>query len=432
MKLKKIVLITVLVIINFYIFSDVKKDLLSFFYNDQADKIVDRVPQNTIDGKLDQRLSISHISGIYPQINDGTYLEYGANDALSLGFQNIEIYIHPSVCLPRPSLPQGIYRNISDNPGLSWCENIDYGNSAIDYQLKPEYKSLVSLVSQNVQYRNVLDKPFRNFFLTVDPINYQRAAYSIVTGGVAYTQAQYEAQYEEMYNLTTYLLRRYQSTGKNFILQTSNEADWPLLNAKSKNLKTVIQNTINLWNNAQNAINDAHRDSFVSGVKVYQGCEFNKVVSGFSGKKNTIVNSVLPHTYCDLYAYSAYDSILPSSQYNSKNLIKALNYIAKKTKPSRDFGRKNIYISEIGLREDIYPVGKKNKYSKMINGDLLVSKINEALAWGVPFINLWTLYDNECRVPNPTSDSECPGYFMRKPSGQLSETYHKIRERFYK
>lgn len=347
---------------GFYIFLVSGTLLLSYSYFpfNQNDHQIHREPQSVAILPLDHRLSVSHISGIYPLITNGTYLEYGAQDALHLGFQNIEIYLHPTVCYPRTGLPKGIYQNIESIPELNWCSNTDYGNGAYDYQLKNEYRSLERLVSNNIHYQRALNLPFRTFFLTVDPINYGVAAYSIATGSPAeFTQAQFDAQYEEMYNLTVYLLHNYKNTGKIFILQTNNEADWAIVNAKGKQVNISIKNTINLWNNAQNAINDAKHNYPTSGVKVYQGCEVNKVLKAIN-KGKTATNNVVPATYCDLYGYSAYDTIWPlNANYNSKNFLKALQYLEKKARPSQDFGEKNIYISEFGFREDLFPMDKK-------------------------------------------------------------------------
>lgn len=60
----------------------------------------------------------------------------------------------------------------------------------------------------------------------------------------------------------------------------------------------------------------------------------------------------------------------------------------------------------------------------------MAQHIQTAMNWGVPYINIWTLYDNECKTFNPTSDSECPGFFMRKPSGAVSQSYLKLRTNF--
>jgi hypothetical protein len=70
------------------------------------------------------------------------------------------------------------------------------------------------------------------------------------------------------------------------------------------------------------------------------------------GKPN-MVNSVLPHTNMDLVSYSAWDSA--TAHFKDPNVLReALDFIAKNTPDSPDFGNKNVYMGEFGMPENIY------------------------------------------------------------------------------
>ena len=365
--------------------------------------------------KLDPRISVSHVSGIYPNIGTG-YLVAGARDALSLGFQTIEVFLHPAICWTNNRVQTGIYQT------LEWCQNTDpYGK-----EISTKASSLREL-ALNPQYVELFNLPFKTFFITTETVHQSDGASYLRIAGKEFSQDELTILYTDFYNLSTLLLSQYKNTGKTFILQTPNEIDWSMLGgpnylSTTPNV-TTIKNATSYWNVIQNAINDAKKYFPEEGMHLYQGCEFNLVQKAMQGG-TTAINSVIPNTYCDLYGYSAYDTVLTNVSLSADitRLSKALDYAATKTPRSQAFGNKNIYISEIGFTERMY--------ASFDTGKLLSKYVKNALDWGVPYVNLWTLYDNECTSYLPTTDNSCPGYWMRKPSGILSKTYESIKNDF--
>jgi len=365
---------------------------------------------------LDPHLSVSHVSGIYPSIGSD-YLIAGAKDALSLGFQNIEIYLSPAICWTnRPAVKYGIYQT------LDWCNNTDpYAE-----QISTKAQSLKEL-AQDARYQQLFDLPFKTFLITTDVVNQKAGASFLRVSLSPYSQSELTTSYIDFYNLSTYLLTKYKDSGKTFILQTPNEMDWSMVGGFNPSLTpndTTISNATLFWNVIQNAVNDAKKYVPEVGMHLYQGCEFNLVKKAMRGGVAAI-NAVVPKTYCDLYGYSAYDTVLSNISSTTEAAIplsQALNYIASKAPPSKDFGHKNIYISELGIAERNYP--------GVDTAAFMTRYAEEAITWGVPYVNLWTLYDNDCPSYLPTTDTTCPGYWMRKPTNELSNTYLALKNRF--
>jgi len=148
--------------------------------------------------------------------------------------------------------------------------------------------------------------------------------------------------YDEFYSITKDILTKQKGTGKTFIIQSENEMDWSMLGTAdlSNNPEPTdltIQNAITFWNTIQKAIDDAKKDNIVQGVYVYHGCEVNMVKRAMEGKK-TATNNVIPYTHCDLYGYSAYDTMLADD--NMSTFLAALNYLSNKSNGSSSLERK--------------------------------------------------------------------------------------------
>jgi len=408
---------------------------------------------------LDTRISVSHASGLYPKWGED-YLVRGATTAENLGFQAIEIYMNPQICwtphnhnLSDPNgggrLKLGIYQT------RDWCS--DKERELNMTQLDRNIRSLTDLAA-HPRYQEVFSKPFSTFIIDVDPVDFgqtEYAACSIRPGawditlldwsvasnwnlsGPTFTPGQLQRTYKEFYDLTKYLLYKYRETEKTFILQTVNEMDWAILpfdkngfpDATKAPLPDRVQNAILYWNTVQDAIDQARNESALySGVGVYQGCEINHVSKVIKGGK-AAVSEIVPNTRCDLYGYSAYDTGFgPKADFAN-----ALNYIESKANASgrrsvAPFSSKRVYISELGWNEISGGTPKLNQ---------MLINVQRALDWGVPIVNLWTLFDNECDQMYPKLSQCRSGYWMVKPNdreqtelGELSTQYNRVLKNY--
>lgn len=364
---------------------------------------------------IDPRISTAHLSGKYPKF-EAEYLVSGAKEARELGFQSIEIFLHPAICWADNSKQKGIYQTVD------WCRHTEpYGpepttlaNSLTELASHPRYKEFFAL-------------PFKTVLVTAETIRKKNGSnYFLQIAFNEFTPEELDALYKDFYDLTIHLLSTYKKSGKTIILQTPNEMDWSMLgtfDTTKTPTPLAIKNATSYWNTIQNAVNDAKNTIPEDGIKVYHGCELNLAQKAMKGA-TTVTNDVLPNTHCDLYGYSAYDTVLMnvSNSADTSSLTKALDYIASKAPDSKDFGNKNIYISEIGIAE--------RPYLTIDTGLLLTKYISQALSWGTPLVNTWALYDNECTVYLPTSNDSCPGYWVKKPDGSLSNTFQNIKAKF--
>jgi hypothetical protein len=138
-------------------------------------------------------------------------------------------------------------------------------------------------------------------------------------------------------------------------------------------------------------------------VNVYHAAEVNLVLDAMAGKAS-VTNDVLPRTHCDLYSYSAYETSIDGSHFRA-----ALNYIATRAPDSRAFGAHNVYVGEFGVPE--------NERGAAYARASLRRTIDDALAWGCPYVVYWQVYDNECKTRATADPRACRGFWLVKPDG---------------
>jgi hypothetical protein len=337
----------------------------------------------------DPRIGVTHISGLYPQVGDGFLLK-GAQEISTLGFKTIELYLSPETCWTSSFYPQGRYQT------QAWCN-----------------EKTLTAVAGYPQYRAAFALPFQTIFLTTEPMGPSAATTWRVKQQTPFTQSELDLAYREYYDLTRYLATTYTGSGKRFIYQTPNEMDWQMLTRIDLSLDPSdqqIANAVTYWNNVQRAVDDARRDQPPVGMNVYHGCEVNLLKKAMAGGK-TATNNVLPQTHCDLYGYSSWDT----ADNQADTFVDALAYLAAKAPDSAAFGAANVYVSELGVAEQDLGTAAASA--------LLAKRRSQALAFGVPYVLYWQVYDGGCKMRDPRRNSQCPGLWLRKPDGSLSDLY---------
>jgi len=172
----------------------------------------------------------------------------------------------------------------------------------------PELKSLVE-VAETPYLRKLLAKPFTTVILmTYTPgkdLHY-------FTAGM--TAEDIEREKTSFRDLTRYLLTQYRGTGKTFVLQNW-ESDWVLTppqivhaDASVQPTDVAVRGMIAWFNARQEGVEQARREVGMHGVTVAHAAEVNLLARAMEGK-STATNSVLPETHCDLYSYSAWDTV---------------------------------------------------------------------------------------------------------------------------
>jgi hypothetical protein len=261
-----------------------------------------------------------------------------------------------------------------------------------DYLMEPDFEiqSVLDLVQKKPSFLQVMDMPFRNVMLWVYPFCDSKAALS----GGEMSDADASAIYQEMYEFTAYLLKRYSGSGKSFFLGNW-EGDWHLQNEKYDYdldpKPEAIAGAIKWFRLREKAIADARRDTAHEDVEVYYYIELNHVAKSMDHNKPSIVNQVLPHIRTDYVSWSSYDvtksAALLGGEKGRERVFQALDYIEAHL-PDSDVPGKRVLIGEYGFELSSFKDAEtQRKYTAAI--------MKWCLEWGCPFVLYWELYCNE-------------------------------------
>ncbi len=335
---------------------------------------------------LAERLGCTHVSGTY-SFTRNDFLNEGADEILKLGMRVIKLYL---------SNPAHHYRFNSEWP--------------------KEFASLVAM-ARHPYYRALFRKPFKTYIMTVYALGRKDSHYW--RGGVS--DADFAREEQEFHDLAKHFLETYRGTGKTFVFQHW-EGDWALRGSTStapaKDPSDEAARGMARWLNArQDGVSRARRE-VRSDVKVYHACEVNLAKLAMDGRPG-VINNVLPQTHCDLYSYSAYDTIgVAAGDIDAGRRLfrKALDCIAARAPDSAAFGAKNVYVGEFGWPEVRSATDPDATTEKSLR--VLRMTVEESLDWGCPYVVYWQVYDNESRAGGrrPAND-EVRGFYLIKPDG---------------
>jgi hypothetical protein len=325
------------------------------------------------------RLGITHVDGKY-HFTDGDFLNEGADRALALGTRVLKVWF---ISQPASKYPFNSH----------W----------------PAVHSLVEL-ARTPYFRALFAKPFTTFILETFAFGRDDQYWRL---GITAAEAADETRQFEA--LARYLLTTYRGTGKSFVLQNW-EGDWAIrgnFDPKQEPTPTAVAGMIRWLNARQEGVNRARRAVRATGVHVYHAAEVSGVADAMAGR-TSVTNNVLPHTRCDLYSYSAYDTSIQGTHFRE-----ALDYIAAHAPASASFGARNVYVGEFGVPE--------NEFGTAFAVASVRKTIEEALQWGCPYVVYWQLYDNECRHGTSDAKGDCRGFWLIEPSGRKSPLWDVLR-----
>ncbi|MDH7972826.1 hypothetical protein QH494_11580 [Sphingomonas sp. AR_OL41] len=217
------------------------------------------------------------------------------------------------------------------------------------------------------------------------------------------SKADAKLYYNEVYDLTAWLLKRYTGTGKVFLLGNW-EGDWMLNGGQGKDVQPTpeaVKGMIDWLNIRQKAIDDAKAATPHDGVEVYHYVEVNLVKRALEGKPSVAL-SVLPATNVDLVSYSSYEAIKQSPTPDIGSIRQPLTQLVRylegqlKPKPGLPFNHR-VFIGEYGYHANgSMPLTVEQQYLK----SRYVMQI--AIELDLPFALIWQFYNNEY-APNGTS-----------------------------
>lgn len=241
------------------------------------------------------------------------------------------------------------------------------------------YSSITSLVRDDPSFSAVLGMPFTYYFF------WARSHSNWADG---YSLAERTEDSVQIADLTSYLLTKFNNSGKQFFIGHW-EGDWYLLPNYDVNYvpsDSRINGMIQWYRARQNAVDEAKRLTNHSNVDVFTYCEVNRVVDAINGLRR-VVNYVLPYTNVDYVSYSSYDSQgLNQTEYNN-----VLNYIEGNLPVRPGIHGKRVFIGEMGRCAQDF--GFSRTQHESVNRE----NIRKSIAWGAPFVLYWEMYNNEIK-----------------------------------
>ena len=261
-------------------------------------------------------------------------------------------------------------------------------NSADIYDVKEAVASntTLALFSNNLPYKTVCDMDFKYIFFWVHTL-------TNVDWKNTLSPANEQVLYDEMYNFVTYILNRYDNSGKTFFIGNW-EGDWLLIPNYDRTVTpspTLLANMTKWFQIRQKAIDDAKRVSTAKNVQLYHYIEANLVLKGMAGEP-CVARSVLPNVDVDFVSYSSYEAIKDKTAAQKKtDLENIFNYLEAQLKPksSLPFSRR-VFVGEYGYQAN---GSKPETLQKQYEETKEIMKI--AFELNLPFALHWQMYNNE-------------------------------------
>lgn len=298
------------------------------------------------------------------------------------------------------------------------------GSKTIKLWLSSEYRKLYSFNTDWTNFTSsvqLLESPYFAEALDLDFNTIVMEAFPLESSGIGdihdnFSQRYLDAEFEGMYAITCHLLKKYENSGKTFILQNW-EADWYVLrkgqigNLDADPELSEINHFIDWINCRQNAVEKARSDCRTTGVEVLHALELNLARRAVN-KRTSIGRNVVPNTSVDLLSYSAYDSLSDRSVFSE-----TIDYLSEIAPPGEVNGRRCLYLGEFG-----YPNNLLSDAETLKRLDFAVDiSYKKNLLHAI----YWELYCNEpTKEISPECDKNNSGYWLIKPSGEKAVTYH--------
>ncbi|NLH99515.1 MAG: hypothetical protein GX446_08470 [Chthonomonadales bacterium] len=329
----------------------------------------------------------SHIHGLYSFTNEDV-LNEGAAALLEMGTRVIKVIMR-------------------EDPAAHYPFNSAW----------PPVETLVDM-AQTRHFRDLFARPFTTFILMAfsleKPVHYFVERFSA-------DDAEFER--ESMYRFAKHLLTTYRDTGKTFVIQNW-ESDWvltppegPATPTPTRELDDDQAERMVAWCAARQAgVEQARAEVGDTGVNVLHALEVNLIGAALRGRR-CVTNCVVPHTRCDLYSYSSWDT-----QNDPAIFRDALSYLKEHAPASATCGRENVYVGEYGAPEN--EVGRPEAQIRLIR-----SATETALDWGARYVVYWQLYCNEPARPydgRPGND-DLRGFWLIRPDGTRPPVYDTLR-----
>ena len=286
------------------------------------------------------------------------------------------------------------------------------------YGFKPsDAYNIMDVIDLIPDYDKIFEMDFKYYFLWVHTATGIKWKNGI-------SKKQEKVLYNEMFDFASYLLKKYNNTGKSFFIGNW-EGDWllhPNMNRNMDPSKETVENMTKWFQIRQRAIADAKDKSKSKNVNVYYYIEVNLAVKGMEGK-TCITKDILPNVDVDLVSYSSYESSKKKDyQANKESLTKVLNYIEGQLKPKEGLPfKRRVFIGEYGGHAfDSKPETHLKQFDNV--KDIMQISLEEDL----PFALHWQMYNNEY-----TEDGKSKNMSLINEKGEKRPLYY-LHQNYYR
>jgi len=285
---------------------------------------------------------------------------------------------------------RAVYRQGANVFKLAISRNYAWQNGV---PINPDIGNLTELVRDEPSIRAVFDMPFKDLLFWASSFSVPNMIARATPDGLPLADQQ--KIYDEIYDLTVYLLETYSGTGRRFYVGNW-EGDWVLAGLGSQNPESDITpariKTMVDWATVrQQAIDDAKTETAHSDVEVWHYLEMNKGDWAIDNRP-CVVNSVMPELEkLDFVSFSAY-TVKNRGRADTFAVLDKIrdalppidSTLPDYLKPSGE----RLIIGEYG-----YFQGPDNQYDQVYK---YVEEIDIFLSWGPPrFILMWEVFWEE-------------------------------------
>ncbi len=287
-----------------------------------------------------------------------------------------------------------------------------------------DVKNTMDIINLIPDYDKVFAMDFKYYFFWVHTAT-----------GIKWKQGiskkQEKTLYNEMFDFASYLLKKYNNTGKTFMIGNW-EGDW-LLHGEGNRDTTpsteTVENMTKWFQIRQRAIADAKEKANSKNVNVYYYIEVNLAVKGMTGG-TCITRDILPNVDVDFVSYSSYESSKKKDyQTNKESMTKVLNFIESQLKPKKGLPfKRRVFIGEYGGHAfDDKPETHLKQFDNV--KDIMQIAIEEDL----PFALHWQLYNNEYEKDGKSKNmSLINEKGEKRPMYYLHQNYYKQMNEYLK
>ena len=327
--------------------------------------------------------SVTHAAGKYSLRDDVDYVNEGVEAVADMGGKMVNLWFSMIT-----------YRT-------DYMYNTDW--------LKNDPKGSLAGLAQTEYFQKAFSNPdIERFTLFVDSADRYPMDLPAETSDYD-RQSLLQVEYDDVYALADHLLKTYDGMGKTFIIQTWESDAWLMVDGKMADYR--LRNYRDYINNRQKAVEDARKANPDSDVKLYNCMELSWVEQAES---LSLLETVIPQTNCDLYAYSCWETCIVGGR---GNYADALDKFADRVHPTEALGERNFYIGEYGIPETEYGAEQFFAYN--------TNNCKAIINAGYRYANYWQLFCNEGESSNDISKHR--GFWLIRADGTKTGLYNLFK-----